>query len=92
MARSHGWFEKTNVLLADDFFKVDMAEAQVGDVVIYFNFDIWKVAHAAIITRVEDGEITEVQSKWGANAELRHKLTECPAVYGEPIKVVRRNF
>lgn len=91
LARSHGWFEATNVLLTDDFFQVDMDQPQVGDVVIYFNFDIWKVAHAAVITQVEDGEIVEVQSKWGANAECRHRLTECPEVYGTPIKVVRRN-
>jgi hypothetical protein len=89
LANRHGWFESPTTILADDFFKVNFEDVQVGDVVVYFNFDISRIAHTAIVTVVEDGEIVELRSKWGANAEMLHTLFEVPKVYGKPISLVR---
>lgn len=90
LANGHGWFESPTAILADDFFNVDMEDVEVGDVVVYFNFEISRIAHTAIVTAVEDGKIVELRSKWGANAEMLHTLLEVPEVYGEPISLVRR--
>ena len=90
LANRHGWFESTHALLADNYFEVDMAQPRVDDVVVYFNFDINRVAHVAIVTEVDDDEIVELRSKWGANAEMLHTLYKVPKVYGKPISLVRR--
>ena len=86
-AVSHGWFNYPDRFFEDDYDRVELSEAQIGDVVIYMNGET--LMHSAPIARVEGSDITELHSKWGELALLSHSLTGVPAHYGEPVFALR---
>lgn len=95
--RSHGWFELALSFLNDDHTPRQMSGARVGDVVLYILSDHSgeephedNIGHAALVTRVENGQITQLISKWGANPEVLHTLTEVPASFGAAERLYRR--
>jgi hypothetical protein len=61
-----------------DVGKIDGVEQcfdipEKGDVVIYFDKDTHAVVHCAVVTRVENGTVVEVESKWNrAGGVYRH--------------------
>ncbi len=71
---------------------------QIGDVVVYA-FDsnndgmlteIGEAPHSAIVTRVEDGIVTQVESKFGSAAPIRHQPNDPFATnMGQTILIVR---
>ena len=87
-ARSHGWFNYPRRFFEDDFDRMNLASAQVDDVVVYMDGDT--LMHSAKITQVVSGKIVELHSKWGELAVLAHSLTGVPDEYGDPSHIVRR--
>ncbi|HEV2861006.1 MAG TPA: CHAP domain-containing protein [Pyrinomonadaceae bacterium] len=85
--RSHGWFEIAETFLEDDFEQKSLSAPRVGDVVIYKVDE--EISHAAVVTRVEHGEITQLISKWGGMPEVLHSLEEVPDSYGEAVELYR---
>jgi hypothetical protein len=61
---------------------VTAAEAQIGDVAVYFNTK--NVTHAAVV-----GEDGVFRSKWGGNEVHAHGLWEVPAEYGNRVRYYR---
>lgn len=91
LAGSHGWFDNERPLVADNYTEVSFASPQEEDVVVYVNEFNGRhlVMHTAVVTRVEDGEITRVRSKWGHGSELSHQLTDLPPIMGRPRMLLR---
>lgn len=89
LAASHGWFEEPALFFADDHFRVSFNNPGVGDVVLYYNDGV--LMHTAVVTRVRNGRIHKLRSKWGASAEVSHTLFDVPEVYGEPERLLRRS-
>jgi len=88
-ARRHAWFIDPARFIADDFVRVRMSEPRVGDVLIYMMGD--EIAHSAVVTEVnDDGEITEVRSKWGAQSEVFHHPLCVDDDYGRPSSLYRQ--
>lgn len=87
-ARRHGWFEISGMFLDDDFEEGSLDDAAVGDVVMYKRGS--RVAHAAVVTLVENGRVKQLISKWGAMPEVLHGPKEVPAVYGTAAALHKR--
>lgn len=80
-AQRHAWFSSVDRFLADDYRLVNMSEARIGDILIYtLNGER---THSAVVTEVDEGEIIEVRSKWGAQAEVFHSPLDVPRREGE---------
>ena len=81
--------EYVPLLLAEDgYYRVDIASAKLGDVVVYRNF-AREITHAGII--VEKRPVLEtaewdvrVLSQWGASGEYVHRLSDVPSLLGSP--------
>lgn len=87
-ANAHGWVDHPSLFIVDDYFEVAFNQAQEQDVVCYTDGKL--LTHTARVTRVEQGHITRVQSKWGAGAEISHALHDVPQeYYGKPDKLLR---
>lgn len=84
----HGWFNHPERFFEDDFDQMSLQSAQRHDVVIYMSDDT--LMHSARVTRVANGQIVELESKWGNLAVLIHTLTGVPAIYGQASHIVRR--
>lgn len=66
-----------------DGYSLVTGPAQVGDLVVYQNGG--SIRHTGIVTAVDgNGNVTEVQSKWGSAGEYFHQIREIPADYGLP--------
>ncbi len=87
-ARSHGWFEIAETFLDDDHMQELLSAPIVGDIVIYKIGS--EITHAAVVTRVENGRITQLISKWGGMPEVLHALREVPPSHGRPVELYRR--
>jgi hypothetical protein len=87
-ADSHGWFNHPRRFFEDDFDRMPLASARTNDIVVYMNDDT--IMHSARITRMQDGQIHRLRSKWGNLALLSHSLDGVPDVYGEPTHILRR--
>lgn len=87
-ADSHGWFNHPERFFEDDFDQMSLESAKRGDVLIYKNGDT--LMHSARITRVVDGQIVNLRSKWGNLALLSHSLTGVPPIYGKASHILRR--
>ena len=86
---AHGWFGFPDLFIADDFFQVSMASAQVDDVLVYE--DDVEITHSAFVDQVTGGVIRKVRSKWGKMAAFIHDPTDVPGEYGRPVRLIRRN-
>jgi hypothetical protein len=98
-AYSHGWFGKASgyavePFIEDDFLEIDETEVQLDDVVVYRRKGQpdGEPTHAAIISRVESGAITQTKSKFGRSSlAFYHQLhLPDPAKYGSPVQFLRR--
>ena len=87
-AISHGWFNYATRFIADDYDQIPLANARIGDLVIYKNGNT--LMHSASIARIEGSTITELHSKWGECALLSHSLTGVPVKYGNAAFALRR--
>lgn len=87
-AISHGWFNYPDLFLDDDYDRVELEDAQIGDIVIYKNGST--LMHSATIVRIDAAGIAELHSKWGELALLSHSLDGVPDVYGAAKFAVRR--
>lgn len=87
-ANSHGWFNHPRRLMEDDFDRMSLESARRHDIVVYMDGDT--IMHSARITRMEDGQIHQLRSKWGSLALLSHSLDGVPEVYGAPAHILRR--
>lgn len=75
------WIGEVDLFVSDvhTFKPVDEAEAQAGDVVLYF--DVYgEIAHSAVITQISDSGII-CKSKWGASVLCEHALEYVPSTY-----------
>jgi hypothetical protein len=86
LARSHGWFNCYRPFFTDDYNEASFDSPRKGDVVEYRREGVFM--HVAVVTRVENGRITRVRSKWSYYAELSHR-PEDVSDYGKPT-IVRR--
>jgi hypothetical protein len=96
-AYSHGWFPKVipakiEFFIEDDFSEIDISEVQADDVVVYRKNGeaTGEATHAAIISRVENGQITELLSKFGSSSLAKHTLDDITPEYGSPVQYLRR--
>ena len=88
-ADAHGWFDEPDLFIADDFSEVPLASPQKDDVVLYMNGGV--LMHSAVIKSVSRGSIKKLRSKWGGGPAVTHDLADVPAVYGNPVHLLRRN-
>jgi hypothetical protein len=86
-ADGHGWFNHPRRLMEDDFDQMSLESARRNDVVVYMNEGT--LMHSARVTRVDNGQIVELKSKWGNLALLKHDLTGVPPIYGDPTHILR---
>jgi hypothetical protein len=89
LARSHGWFNWPARLFADDYTTASFHSPARGDVVRYHRELSGAFAHIAVVTRVSNGRITRVRSKWGNWSELSHCLKDVDPEYGRPTILLR---
>jgi hypothetical protein len=96
-AYRHGWFGKVTTakveyFIEDDFSEIDITEVRLDDVVVFRENGEpeGKLTHAAIISGVEDGVITELRSKFGYSSLARHQLDDIRPEYGSPAQFLRR--
>ncbi|MEO8435904.1 MAG: CHAP domain-containing protein [Pyrinomonadaceae bacterium] len=85
---SHGWFNKPDFFIADDFLPVSMANAKPGDVLVYE--DDVEITHSAFVNQVTNGTIIKVRSKWGRVAAFIHDPKDVPEEYGQAVRLIRR--
>lgn len=77
------------ILYEDGYRKLkQMNELQVGDVVVYKDGN-GEPQHVGTVLRVEPSVAdaswrVEVVSKWGADAEYLHEVSDVPVIYGIP--------
>jgi hypothetical protein len=88
LANRHGWFDDPTRFLEDDFEKIAMNEARVGDLLIYKKGD--RIAHSASVTKVFEGRILKVRSKWGAQSEVIHHPDDVDDDFGCPNSLYRK--
>jgi hypothetical protein len=80
----------SRVFTGDGFTRVEsQAEVQLGDVVVYRD-DEGEVSHAGIVAMKrlfnpeEPSDVLVVVSKWGADGEYEHDVTDVPKLLGAP--------
>lgn len=88
LARSHGFFLKYEEFFTDDYTEASFNSPAKGDVVRY-NRNSGAFGHVAVVTRVGNGRIIRVRSKWGKMSELSHKLDDVDPEYGRPAALLR---
>ncbi|MCM3869988.1 MAG: CHAP domain-containing protein [Pyrinomonadaceae bacterium] len=84
---AHAWFDDPGLFIADDFSVVPLNSAQTGDVVLYMNGQV--ITHSAIVTKVSQGKIMKVRSKWGVMPAVRHDPSDVLPAYGKPARLLR---
>lgn len=78
--------EEVQQVLDDDYVVVAGAK-QVGDIVVYRDAD-GNITHSGTVTAVDgNGNVTEVESKWGSGGKYKHAVDETP--YGTNIEYYR---
>lgn len=89
--RHEGWYNFPDFFLSDDYIGVAMNSPQLGDVLIYGRNGA--ISHSAVVIEVSGSTIVRLQSKWGRVNEVKHPVCHVPAIYGEPIVLLRlRSF
>jgi len=91
----HGWTftngekwinnDQVQKILDDNgYVGVPSGQVQVGDLVVYRD-EYGNITHTGIVTAVdENGNPTEIESKWGSLGRYRHAPGDVPPGYGEP--------
>lgn len=78
-----GWIQQDRVesILADQgwILRADGAQ-EVGDIAIYRKEGV--ITHSGIVSAVQDGTATRIQSKWGKAGLYEHDPTDVPKAYG----------
>ena len=87
LARSHGWFHEFEPFYADDYVNASFASPAEGDVMEYRREAAFM--HVAVVTRVSNGRIVRVRSKWANGPELSHAPDDHLEDYGEPSRLLR---
>lgn len=77
-------------IIKGDYNKVNILEAQEGDIVVYFN-DCFEPKHFAVIQKT-DGTIknTIIRSKWGCFGVYETTIEEVPELYGYYCQIWRK--
>lgn len=78
------------ILKEDEYRQIPSEEAQVGDLVLYFNGPN-RVAHVGLIASVPpehdlELNVIRVLSQWGYHGEYLHALNDVPPIFGDPLE------
>ena len=79
------------ILDEDDYRPIRWKEAELGDLVLYFDRG-GRVSHVGMIASLpaqHDSELSPIRvlSQWGSDGEYLHALTDVPPLFGDPKEV-----